>query len=726
MTNKLSRRDFLKMAGAGAGATAVLTGCGPASRYVVREPYTTMPEYTYNGQSTFYATTCRECPAGCGLVVCTMQGRAIKVEGNKNHPISRGKTCARGQASLEGLYNPDRIQNPVKQNGRGSGNHTAISWEDAVTVIKGSLTDSHTGEIAFLFGQTPDHLFDLVTQITTALGAPNPLRYSAYEVFEGRATLAEAANRIFGKSAIPFFDLANADVTFSFGANFLETFLSPVAYAHSFSVMRGGHSGKRGYLVQFEPRMSQTAATADEWIPVALGTEGMVALAIGRLVAELRGGTLPPAYVDVDVLSIAAASGVSQNELKRLANIFNAAAHPLAIPGGAALGATNGLEAAEAILAINALVGNLGGLGGVFLTPALPVYPNNRPIPHSFSDVSNLVKSMRDGKIKVLFVHGVNPLFELPPALQFAEALATVPLVVSFASFPDETAAKVDYIFPDHTGLEAWGYQRLVTGGDRPVISGSQPTVVPFYNTRATADVLLAAVQAIGGSLAADVPYKDEVEFLQQSVLNLVAQNGFFNTPEIHTFWAHWQQFGGWWAADAGLDSPSGANAMTRTLRLVMPEFDGDGEYFLFPFLSPILGDGSGANKPWLQETPDPMTTVMWNSWVEIHPDTASKLGVTDDDVVRITSHSGEVEATVYRYPAIRPDTIALPFGQGHTDYGRYAQDRGINPAKLFGLKINAAGDFAFTATKVKIEKTGRQRPIARAESRIGVYGDSQ
>src|SRR5512140_1947493 len=112
MADKISRRDFLKIAGAGAAVTTGLTGCGPASRYTTREPYFKMPESNYNGQSTHYATTCRECAAACGLVVRTMQGRAIKVEGNPNNPVNLGKTCARGQATLHGLYNPDRIQNP--------------------------------------------------------------------------------------------------------------------------------------------------------------------------------------------------------------------------------------------------------------------------------------------------------------------------------------------------------------------------------------------------------------------------------------------------------------------------------------------------------------------------------------------------------------------------------------------------------------------------------------
>src|SRR5512139_1916222 len=142
MTKPISRRDFLKLAGAGVATTGVLTGCGPASRYVKREPYTKMPEYTYNGLSTFYATTCRECSAGCGLVVRTMQGRAIKVEGNKNNPVNAGKTCVRGQVTLQGLYNPDRVQNPGKHtreantwsSSTGDGFQELV-WIDAVKVV---------------------------------------------------------------------------------------------------------------------------------------------------------------------------------------------------------------------------------------------------------------------------------------------------------------------------------------------------------------------------------------------------------------------------------------------------------------------------------------------------------------------------------------------------------------------------------------------------------------
>ncbi len=219
------------------------------------------------------------------------------------------------------------------------------------------------------------------------------------------------------------------------------------------------------------------------------------------------------------------------------------------------------------------------------------------------------------------------------------------------------------------------------------MLSGAQPVVVPFYNTKATADVLLAAAQQVGGALATALPHKDEVAYLQGKLSGLLTEtDGFFTAPEINTFAAYFQQYGGWWTTTDQLGMPSGSDALNKNFTPSLGEFNGNGDFFLVPFVSPILGE-AGANKPWLQELADPTTTVMWNSWVEMNPATADKLGIADDDVVRITSPAGAVEGSVYRYPAIRPDTIAMPFGQGHSVYGQFAAKRGSNPADLLSAK---------------------------------------
>lgn len=716
MTDKLSRRDFLKVVGAGAAATTILTGCGPASRYVTREPYAKMPEYNYNGQSTYYATTCRECAAGCGLVVRTMQGRAIKTEGNPYNPVNLGKTCARGQATLHGLYNPDRVKNPVR-NLRGASSPTGekawtdTDWDTAIGIVADALKDP--AGVQFLLGLAPDHLFDLVSDLCKSIGAPAPLRYGALGMFEARVTLGEAARAVFGRPDTLFFDLANADLTVSFGANFLETWVSPVAYTRGYSRMRKQRA--RGLLVQFEPRLSQTAAKADLWHAIKPGTEGLVAAALGKLYAENKFGTAPAAFEAVDVNAAAEAAGLEVEALEKLTALLLDADRPLVLPGGAALAHENGLETAKAILTLNALLGNPGKPGGVYHTPASPLGEEYRR-PASMKEMGELVARMNEGKIKTLFVHGVNPVFELPKSLGFEAALANVPTVISFATFPDETAMLSDYIFPDHHGLESWGYQRVTDGTGQSMLSGAQPVIAPYYNTKATVDVLLTAL----GS-----QFKDEVEFIQDKITRLVeAQGGFYSAADLPSFWALFQQFGGWWKNDVSLSTPNAAGATETKLNLILNEKpEAYDEFYLLVYPSPILAE-AGANKPWLQEIPDPMTTVMWNTWLEINPKTAKKLGLHNDDVVRVVSPFGAVEVSVYEYPAIRPDVVAIPFGQGHTAYGRYAENRGVNPADLFGMNTNGAGDLAFASTKVRLEKTGKKRELSRLESKLGVYGE--
>ncbi len=714
MSDTISRRDFLKLAGLGVATSAVLTGCGPAAKYVTRQPYFKMPEYTYNGKSTYYATTCRECPAGCGIIVRTFQGRAIKIEGNPAHPVNRGKTCARGQAALQGLYNPDRIPGPIRQGRAPSLSRQAMTWEEAISTLANLLQNTPANQMAFLLGLAPDHLYDFVSELANHLGAPAPIRFGALSLFEGRSTLIRAAEQVFGQAALPFFDLGHADVVFSFGANFLETWLSPVAYSRGFSLLRKGREGRRGLLIQFEARLSQTASVADEWVPIRPGSESLVLGALGQLVARKKRLPAGP-FQGIDLEEAARQADVPLETLHHLADHLAQAERPLVLVGGSALAHRNGLEIAKAALALNALLGNLGREGGVFLSPAAPDgEAHHRPA--SAQEMAEFIQRLASGQVKTLFLHGVNPLFELPASLGFAEALKKVETIVSFATFPDETALQADYIFPDHHALESFGYQRVVTGSEQVVLSGLQPVVSPFQNTQATVDVFLAALAQLGKPL----PYTDEYAYLQSRLQPLLDRtDGPFTAPEILTFTALFQQHGGWWSRTSAAGRPV-ASSVSLTFSPSAPE---EGEFYLHTFVSPVLGE-AGANKPWLQEAPDPTTTVMWNTWLEINPETAHELGIENDDVVQVIGPAGAVEVPVYVYPAIRPDTIAIPFGQGHTAYGRYAAGRGANPIHLFLPAFNEAGDLAFGDVKVRLEKTGRKYALSRLESRIGVYGE--
>ena len=712
MTKQISRRDFLKLTGAGAAAAAVLTGCGPASRYVTRRPYQDMPEYNQTGFSTYFATTCLECPAGCGLVVRTQEGRAIKAEGNPHHPVNHGKICPRGLTAVQGLYNPDRIEGPLRQF-RGASPAESLDWNTASALLAQAFKED-PAQIAFLLGPAPHHLADFVGELAVAGGAASaPVVYSAYDWLNGAATLRQATYLAFGSYRMPYFDISKADVVVSFGADFLEGWVSPLAYSRLFSQMRRNNQTRRARLVMVQPRMSVTGGAADHWLPAAPGSEWQIALALGKRVSELRGKVGPGPFNTLSLAQAAASSGIPEAKLEEVAILLAEAQSPVVIPGGSILAGAGGLATAQAALLLNELLGAIGTR--VWLSPAA-----EQPA-RTLKQIQELVNRMNAGQVKTLFIHGVNPLFDLPASLGFAEALKKVGTLVSFASFPDETALASDLILPDHTPLESFGYQRVLSGSDRIVLSGIQPVVVPLHDTHATVDVLLAAVRLVGGSLAAGLPYIDEVDFIMQKLLPYqAASQGSIVAPDILTFLSVFQQKGGWWT-EAVPELPT-ARIPGELDGLAAPVPAPAGKYHL-QIIQTQMGDGRGANRPWLQETPDPMTTVMWNTWVEIHPDTAHHLGIHDDDIVKISSEAGEIEAPVYLYPAIRPDTIAIPFGQGHTALGRYAQGRGSNPANLLSVTLNPAEDLALADTLVTITPTGTTRQLARLESRVGVYG---
>src|SRR5262249_33088894 len=157
-----------------------------------------------------------------------------------------------------------------------------------------------------------------------------------------------------------------------------------------------------------------------------------------------------------------------------------------------------------------------------------------------------------------------------------------------------------DLIFPDHHGLEAWGYQRVLTGTNQSVLSGLQPVVVGvfhndtkelLYDSRATADVLISAAQAAGGNVAKALPFKDEVEYIQSKLSNFVGQTGgFFGAADINTFSAAFQQHGGWWRNAGQSGAPSATNALSKNMNITAAEAVGEDEFFFLPFVSPTLG----------------------------------------------------------------------------------------------------------------------------------------
>ena len=703
MASGLDRRNFLKLLGASAAAPVVSCALKPVETII---PYVVQPEEITPGVATYYATVCQECPAGCGVVVRTREGRAVKVEGNPSHPINHGALCARGQASLQGLYNPDRIRQPLYRN--EAGELTPLAWPEAEAMLAERLqkirAEGQADQITFLAGQLPDSVYRLATQWLEALGSR---RLMTYEPF-GFEALRQANQVCFQQASMPAYDLAKAGFLLSLGADFLETWRSPTHYAGAFSQMRGAMSS--GTFVQVESRMSLTGANADEWIAIKPGREAFFALGLAHLIlpnsavpAEEK-ARLSQLLEPYSPERVAQMTDVPVETITRLAQEFVSHGPSLAIGGGITASSRQETASLVAVNLLNYIAGNIGQTVHFHA-------PQARPQVSSYAALLSLIDEMRRGDIPLLLLANTNPAFSLPPSAGFAEALARVPFVVSFSSFPDETTEQADLVLPDHTPLESWGDSQPEAG----VYGLMQPVVQPVFETQALSETLVSVATQVDAALAESLPWKSFFEYVQASWRE---RHGERREPDdFDTFWRQALQQGGAWQAPEPL--PVQLSSAVFETRFSEPTFDRADEDALtfIAYPSSRYYDGRGANKPWLQELPDPLTQAVWDSWLEIHPETAERLGVAEGDLLTITSPQGSIEASAYFYAGLRRDAVAMPIGLGHSAYGRYAQGRGVNPVRLLSAQPEtASGGFPWLSTTVRLARTGKRAPLVTTD----------
>ncbi len=730
--SKISRRDLLQFIGAGGVGVAggILYGEGVQRNVEFLIPQVVPPEDYSPGVATWYNTVCNQCSAGCGISVRIREGKAKKIEGNPVHPVSQGRLCARGQAGLNVLYNPDRIRTPLQNAAqRGSGNYAEISWDEALTTLGSRIgrlkIEGKAGRVRLLTGRTRGHLDELFAQFMGLLGSEH---YQQYD-FTYPAAI-RAANRIsFGVDQLPYYDIKHADFLLSFGADYLGTWLSPVHHSLAYGHLRQGRQGRRGKTVQIEPRMSLSGAAADEWIAARPGTEGLLALGIAHALVNAGnylGSDRDEWSIALEAYSpstVSAETDVSEESIVRLATEFSAPGTSLAIAGGATAAGTNAVASVVAVNALNYLAGNLGQRGGVIFNsdPAFSATAGSRQA--GLRGMLDLVEAMEAGDVEVLLVHDTNPVYALPENVRFRRAMENVPLIVALSSFHDETTAMADFILPTNTYLESWGDDVPDPGVGFPVASISQPVVAKLYDTLAVGDIILLLARRIGGELPIRLHWATMEEFIKErwrEEYELRSAAG--EDQDFEAFWRASLEAGVWGqpGAATGDESVPSSSSMIASITDPVSKFAGsesDYPFVLHPYLTATFTDGRGANLPWLQELPDPMTSVVYGSWAELNPVTADELGIREGDILEVESPAGSIRVPALIFPAIRPGVIAIPIGQGHSAYGRYASDRGVNPIHIVATQVDdQSGDLAWAATRVKIKRTGERLHIIKTD----------
>jgi len=715
--SNIDRREFLRLVGVGGVSVGAGFMLAEAIKHPIEHliPYAVPPEEFSPGIATMYNTVCRMCPAGCGITVRTREGRAKKIEGNPLHPVNQGRLCALGQAGLQVLYNPDRLTAPMIQSGeRNSDKFVQTTWEDGLSRVAKQLTQaSGSGKnIVILSEGIRGHLADLFELFVAQLGSGSLLHYD----FAYPHALQAANRKLFGIDQLPYYDIRNSSYLLSFGADYLNNWLSPVHYSLGFGDSRHGNDDSRGYFVQIEQKMSISGAAADEWVPARPGTEGVLALGLAhKLLADGVYDAADAADWDaaLEIYSadyVAAKTGLPSDTINHLASAFSGAERALAIGGGAAGGYSNSVDTLVAINVLNYLVGNIGKPGGVVFNPATAVGESMNNRQANYQSMQDFIEAAGNGHIDVLVINNTNPAYSLPQSAGFNEALASIPLVVSLSSFMDETTAMADIILPSHTYLESWGDDAPEPGVGFPIGSIAQPVVSPLYNTRATGDILLGLARKLGFDNA--MPWTTLQEYLKACWRQIHARSSN-EEQDFDSFWRDVLRSGVWGEDRREPDTVVIEKQIIDDLRVAEAEFAGSEEDYPFvlqPYLSTAMYDGRGANLPWMQELPDPTTSIVYGSWVEMNPVTADKMGLADGDLVQVSSVEGSFEAPLVIFPAIMPDVIAAPIGQGHDALGRYAKDRGSNPLKILAGKTDPlSGGLATSATRVSVVATGRR-----------------
>ncbi|HEV2123272.1 MAG TPA: molybdopterin dinucleotide binding domain-containing protein, partial [Chloroflexota bacterium] len=429
-----------------------------------------------------------------------------------------------------------------------------------------------------------------------------------------------------------------------------------------------------------------------------------------------------------------------------LARAFATRGPSLAIGGGQAGAHTNGTASVAAVLLLNLLVGNVGRPGGVLFNAEPPI--EGLPVSAAASSLTEwqrLSTSMLAGEIDVALIHDANPVYGLPPAVQFRSALLNVPFVASFSSFMDETTALAERVLPSHLALERWGDDVPNPAPGYQVWTLRQPVVRPLYNTHSFYDVLLLLAEEIG--IAETLPWATFKDALRAGARQLAQDlsRDPVTDVELEQFWVQLLQRGGWWVQRplAPLEGippspstpPPAPTAPARPLvaspvalqeivaAWMPPRFAGseaEYPYHLIVSAHNTLDSGRSAHLPWMQSAPHPTTTVVWQSWVEVNNRLAGRLGLREGDIVRLESPAGQAEVPVYVSPATPPDVLIVPMGQGHLYYGRWASDRGINPMQLLApLTDEVTGAIAYAATRVRLTKTGRKIQLPKFEGTV-------
>ncbi len=642
--SRVGRRGFLKAAGFGV-AGSLAAGCqrGPVHEAI---PFLDKPEAVTPGRALWYASTCGACAAGCGVLVKVRDGRPIKLEGNPDHPLSRGGLCAAGQAAVLGLYDSRRHVAPLRKG-------QATTWAEVDREIGarlGRIRDAGRG-VRLLTGTITSPT--LQAGIDRFLAGFANARHVVYDALSSSSIL-DAHERTHGRRVLPHYRFDRAAVIVGVDADFLGTWISPVEFTRGWRDGRSleGDPPRCSYHAQFEGRLSITGSKADLRVLVAPDEDAAVVAGLAAAIAHRAGVEAPggPGAAAAASMHAAAIDAVA-------ARLWDARGASLVVSGVQDVGTQ------VLVNHINHLLGNYGA--------TVDLDRHSRQRQGDDRAVAQLAEDLRAGGVAALLVAHANPMYDLPLAADLQGLVDRLDLFVSFAGAPDETSARAEFVCPDHHPLESWG--------DAEAVAGQWSLVQPAVNP-------LGATRAMVESLAAWTGEPRSAYDLVREHWARTVWPAAVSPAEVRGFWDRSLHDGV--AAVSAPAAPPAPAMFQETALASLAEATAavgaasDGALALV--LHPTVGllDGRHAHNPWLQELPDPVSKVTWDNVASLSPATAGRLGLQGGDLVRVSVQDGApgsatLTLPVYVQPGQHDRVVAVALGYGRAGTDRFA---GVGP----------------------------------------------
>jgi molybdopterin-containing oxidoreductase family iron-sulfur binding subunit len=644
------------------GASLSLAGLAGCIRRPAEEivPYVTAPEEVIPGIPRFYATTMPFRRSGYGLIVESHEGRPTKIEGNPAHPSTLGASNAPIQASVLGLYDPDRSQSITQKGSHKSWNDFVAAWGD---LSKAHAADGGAG-LAVLFES-----FSSPTQarLATELRSRFPqLRWATYDAISDENRLA-GLKQATGRDVDLMLRFDRASVVLALDADPLLTDPEMIRHARGFADGRrsgaAGHQMNRLYAV--EGVYSLTGATADHRLRLPSSE-------IPAFVAALAARLGLPGVAKSDV------PGVDPRWLDAVAKDLQAnRGRGLIVAGERQPAAVHAV-----VCALNAHLDNTG--------KTVSYYETKDALLPSVASLASLVSAMKAGQVKTLVILGGNPVFDAPADLDFASALSKVPHTIALGHQVDETSSHAEWHIPRAHYLESWSDVRAVGG----TLSVVQPLILPLFGGRTPVEVLGLMVTD------KDRPGYDIVRETWKSILG---------EAEFEKNWNRVLQAG---SELPEVALPATANPLADLSRA------GSRNGLEIVFLpSPSIHDGRFANEGWLQELPDPLTKLVWDNPALVSPKTADSLGVASGDVVRVEYSGRSLELPAWILPGMADGVVALTLGYGRRRAGRIGSGVGFD---AFTLRTSRALGIDSGA---KLTKVGRTYALSSSQNHGSMEG---